>query len=149
MFMIYGPNTNASGGSIIVYEETQAAFKIDLACRLAGRPFKSHASTETAAEREWITYSNEYGMRQKIDARSVERRGGLVFFQYMRQYGAQQGDLFDGVVDCAARKSADVSHGAFELKDIRDGTTLADQAAAACRLAKLVFEVHARDPDAD
>ena len=26
MFMIYGPNTNTSGGSIIVYEETQAAY---------------------------------------------------------------------------------------------------------------------------
>ncbi len=50
LFLMYGPNTNTSGGSIIVYEEAQAAY-IRQALQLGGT-IEVKPDVEAASDRE-------------------------------------------------------------------------------------------------
>ena len=54
MFVMYGPNTNTSGGSIIVYLEAQAAYIRQALAQLRGRPagaIEVRAEVEAASDR--------------------------------------------------------------------------------------------------
>ncbi|MEI2701369.1 MAG: NAD(P)/FAD-dependent oxidoreductase [Baekduia sp.] len=53
LFMMYGPNTNTSGGSILVYLEAQAAYiqQAIVAARRAGGTIEVRAEVEQAADR--------------------------------------------------------------------------------------------------
>jgi cation diffusion facilitator CzcD-associated flavoprotein CzcO len=55
MFVMYGPNTNTSGGSIIVYLEAQAAYirqALELAAQRGGAPIEVRADVEAASDAE-------------------------------------------------------------------------------------------------
>ena len=55
LFLMYGPNTNTSGGSIIFYEETQAAYIRQALEQVRGRGAAAidvRESVEAASDRE-------------------------------------------------------------------------------------------------
>jgi cation diffusion facilitator CzcD-associated flavoprotein CzcO len=55
MFVMYGPNTNTSGGSIIVYHEAQAGYirqALQLVQRSGGRAIEVRAEVEAASDRD-------------------------------------------------------------------------------------------------
>jgi cation diffusion facilitator CzcD-associated flavoprotein CzcO len=55
LFLVYGPNTNTSGGSIVFYEETQASYIRQALERLLGRGARSievRREVEAASDRE-------------------------------------------------------------------------------------------------
>lgn len=93
MFLMYGPNTNTSGGSIIWYEETQAAYIRQALELVRGRRAAAIAvrpEVEAASDREvqarfngtaWVACNSWYR----------DRRGRIVanWPGYMRDYGAR------------------------------------------------------------
>jgi cation diffusion facilitator CzcD-associated flavoprotein CzcO len=91
LFLMYGPNTNTSGGSIIFYEETQAAYIRQALEQVRSRgaaAIEVRASVEAASDRElqsrfegtaWLNCSSWYRDRS---GRIVTNWPG-----YMREYG--------------------------------------------------------------
>jgi hypothetical protein len=90
MFLMYGPNTNTSGGSIIFYEETQAAYirqALELVRGLRAAAIEVRPEVEAASDREvqarfngtaWTACNSWYRDRQ---GRIVANWPG-----YMREY---------------------------------------------------------------
>jgi cation diffusion facilitator CzcD-associated flavoprotein CzcO len=91
MFLVYGPNTNTSGGSIIFYEETQAAYirqALELVRARQAAAIEVRPEVEAASDREvqarfdgtaWVGCDSWYR----------DRRGRIVanWPGYMREYG--------------------------------------------------------------
>jgi cation diffusion facilitator CzcD-associated flavoprotein CzcO len=91
MFVLYGPNTNTSGGSIIFYEETQAAYirqALELVRNRQAGAIEVRPEVEAASDREvqarfngtaWTACNSWYR----------DRRGRIVanWPGYMREYG--------------------------------------------------------------
>jgi cation diffusion facilitator CzcD-associated flavoprotein CzcO len=91
MFLIYGPNTNTSGGSIILYEEAQAAYirqALQHICARGAAAAEVRPEVETASDRQvqsrfkgtaWVQCESWY--REGGDGRIVANWPG-----YMREY---------------------------------------------------------------
>ncbi len=91
LFLIYGPNTNTSGGSIILYEETQAAYirqALEHTWARGARAIEVRPEVEAASDRElqarfqgtaWLECNSWY--RERGDGRIVANWPG-----FMREY---------------------------------------------------------------
>jgi cation diffusion facilitator CzcD-associated flavoprotein CzcO len=91
LFLIYGPNTNTSGGSIILYEETQAAYvrqALEHVWSRGARAIEVRAEVEAASDRRlqarfqgtaWLECNSWY--RERGDGRIVANWPG-----FMREY---------------------------------------------------------------
>jgi hypothetical protein len=91
LFLVYGPNTNTSGGSIILYEEAQAAYIRQALQYVDGRgaaAIEVRPEVEAASDRElqsrfagtaWVECNSWY--RERGDGRIVANWPG-----YMREY---------------------------------------------------------------
>jgi cation diffusion facilitator CzcD-associated flavoprotein CzcO len=90
-FLVYGPNTNTSGGSIILYEEAQAAYirqALEHVLRRGATAIEVRPEVEAASDRElqarfagtaWVECNSWY--RERGDGRIVANWPG-----YMREY---------------------------------------------------------------
>ena len=126
-----------------VFEETVSAERLDAACRAAGRATRAAtaapaqaASDAAATPRDWRRVDSA-ALKQAIDARSIQVRDGRVFYTYANEFGRTGEQVYDSVVDCAARQQGDVVAGAFALHDINEQAVDAQQANLACQLAGL------------
>jgi cation diffusion facilitator CzcD-associated flavoprotein CzcO len=91
LFLVYGPNTNTSGGSIILYEEAQAAYirqALEHVLRRGATAIEVRPEVEAASDRElqarfagtaWVECNSWY--RERGDGRIVANWPG-----YMREY---------------------------------------------------------------
>jgi cation diffusion facilitator CzcD-associated flavoprotein CzcO len=91
MFLVYGPNTNTSGGSIILYEEAQAAYirqALEHVITRGAAAVEVRPEVEAASDRElqsrfegtaWVQCQSWY--RERGDGRIVANWPG-----YMREY---------------------------------------------------------------
>jgi cation diffusion facilitator CzcD-associated flavoprotein CzcO len=91
LFLVYGPNTNTSGGSIILYEEAQAAYirqALEHVLRRGASALEVRPEVEAASDRElqerfagtaWVECNSWY--RERGDGRIVANWPG-----YMREY---------------------------------------------------------------
>jgi cation diffusion facilitator CzcD-associated flavoprotein CzcO len=91
LFLVYGPNTNTSGGSIILYEEAQAAYirqALEHVLRRGATAIEVRPEVEAASDRElqarfagtaWVECNSWY--RERGDGRIVANWPG-----YMRDY---------------------------------------------------------------
>ena len=116
LFLIYGPNTNTSGGSIILYEEVQAAYIRQALEQVAARgaaAIEVRPEVEAASDREvqsrfagtaWVECQSWY--RKGGDGRIVANWPG-----YMRDYQRAAGRLDAGeytFVQAPGREPAEV-----------------------------------------
>jgi cation diffusion facilitator CzcD-associated flavoprotein CzcO len=91
LFLVYGPNTNTSGGSIILYEEAQAAYirqALEYVVEREAAAIEVRPEIEAASDRElqarfagtaWVDCNSWY--RERGDGRIVANWPG-----YMREY---------------------------------------------------------------
>jgi len=91
LFLMYGPNTNTSGGSIIFYEEVQAAYirqAIELVRESGAGAIEVRAEVEAASDRE---LQERFGGTAWLACNSWYRdRAGRIVTNwpgYMREYG--------------------------------------------------------------
>jgi cation diffusion facilitator CzcD-associated flavoprotein CzcO len=97
MFMMYGPNTNTSGGSIIVYLEAQAAYMRQALEQLgdrAARAIEVRPEVEAASDRELQARFDGTAWTQ-CDSWYRDERGRIVanWPGYMREYVEKTGQL--------------------------------------------------------
>jgi cation diffusion facilitator CzcD-associated flavoprotein CzcO len=91
MFVLYGPNTNTSGGSIVFYLETQAAYLRQALAHMAARGAGSvevRAEVEHAYDRE-VQRNFEGTAWMDCDSWYRDEQGRIVanWPGYMREYG--------------------------------------------------------------
>jgi cation diffusion facilitator CzcD-associated flavoprotein CzcO len=100
MFLMYGPNTNTSGGSIIFYEEAQARYLRQALERLRTRSAAAiEVRGEAQAESDRAVQSRFHGTAwTRCDSWYRDERGRIVanWPGYMREYRDQTSELHDG-----------------------------------------------------
>ncbi|MCK9684488.1 hypothetical protein [Scleromatobacter humisilvae] len=132
-----------------VFDGTDQAAQLALVCRLAhlaGGEARDPAlrvaqqrPAPSSAE-DWRTYDRGATTVRQLDAGSVKAHDGLVWFNYRELQSYDAPEAFrrplSGVVDCGARRGADVDRGRYTLRDVLEGTQQASQLDLACQLAK-------------
>lgn len=121
-----------------VYEHTQSAFQIDFACSAAGLSAKTHVAVAQPDVRDLRRFT----LNRFIDANSLKVDGSLVFYrQFSRLVSFAKPSVLsngsDAVVDCTARRGAEVAGTRFVLRDIDERYFGGAAANLACKLAKL------------
>ena len=97
MFVLYGPNTNTSGGSIVFYLETQAAYVRQALQHVAARgaaAIEVRPEVEAASDRE-VPHRFAGTAWTECDSWYRDRQGRIVanWPGYMREYLAQASQL--------------------------------------------------------
>ena len=115
-----------------IFEGTQSAYKLDFACRLAGRGTRTHVAVARPASSDWVTYFPG----ASIDRNTIQVREGLVYYSYLARGGYTQ-DASPAVVDCAHRQRSEGTPERHDLLPITEGSPQARQAEMACKLAQL------------
>ena len=96
MFLMYGPNTNTSGGSIIFYEEAQARYLRQALERVRRSGAAIDVRPEVQAERDRAVQSRFQGTAwTRCDSWYRDERGRIVanWPGYMREYADQVSEL--------------------------------------------------------
>ncbi len=114
-----------------IFEGTQSAYKLDFACRLAGRGTRTHVAAATPTSTDWVTYFP--GAR--IDRNTIQVRDGLVYYSYLAR-GSYSQEPSPAVVDCAHRQRSEGTPERHDLQPITEGSPQARQAEMACKLAQ-------------
>ena len=139
-----------------VFDGTDQAAQLALVCRLAhlaGGEARDPAlrvaqqKPATSSAEDWRTYDRAASTTRQLDAGSVKLHDGLVWFDYRELHSYDAPAVFrrplSGVVDCGARRGADVEGGRYTLRDVLEGTQQASQLDLACQLAKAAAEPEA------
>jgi cation diffusion facilitator CzcD-associated flavoprotein CzcO len=107
MFLMYGPNTNTSGGSIVFYEEAQAAYVRQALQRLRERgasAIEVRQEVQDASDRA-VQARFQGTAWTRCDSWYRDERGRIVanWPGYMREYQEQTSQLVEGEYRFAAR----------------------------------------------
>lgn len=153
--------TGGGGGYELrdVFDGTDQAAQLALVCRLAhqaGGEARDPAlrvaqqKPATSSAEDWRTYDRAASTTRQLDAGSVKVHDGLVWFNYRELHSydapATLRRPLSGVVDCGARRGADVEGGRYTLRDVLEGTQQASQLDLACQLAKAPATADAAAP---